>query len=64
MNKPKNHHLGVCWVGGSEKAVLLRKQQDADFLQELALWKTPLQHVLLVKHSMAETQLYAEMLRG
>lgn len=25
MNKPKNHHLGVYWVGGSEKAVVLKK---------------------------------------
>lgn len=62
-NKPKNHHLGVYWVGGSEKIVVLRKHA-ADFLQTLALWKLPLQHVLLVKHSTAETQLDAKMPRG
>lgn len=56
--------MGGYWAGGSQKAVVLGKQHDEDFLQKLALWKAPLQHVLLVKHSMAETQLHADMPRG
>lgn len=64
MNESKNHHSGVYWVAGSEKTVVFRRQHDVAFLQKLALWKPSLQHVLLVKHSTAETQLYAEMPRG
>lgn len=37
MNKPKNHYLWVYRVGGLEKAVVLRKCHNADFLQKLAL---------------------------
>lgn len=64
MNKPKKSPFGGLLSLRFRESWVLEKTTQRRLFCKNVLWKPPLQHVLSVKHSVAETQLCAEMPRG